>query len=375
MYLSRIIFAVLIIFLLVPEGNAQLSRHDKKLNSRNVSKFHSRSAGGKFRPYQYVGIGINALNYYGDLAPVDRAASTDISFTRPGFGIMYAYRATPSLSFRADFNYGRIKGDDNAVDVESDPDARNAQRYYRNLSFRNDIKEITIGFNYYIFPDHNGPSFRSPINFYFSSGVGIFSHDPKGRVPLADYQSESQEPLAQAGEWVSLRDLGTEGQHLGVDTIGGFSVPKPYSKWNLNIPIIIGGLLKIPDTPLNIQLELGVRLTFTDYLDDVGGRYIGLEHFSRPEDQLARIMSDRAAEPTSSFDGTTPRNVAQERVGPVVFSDGVTRNISTYLGSGFDGSIRGGVDNDIYFITKIKLVYVMAGSGGGKIRPPKAKFR
>lgn len=369
MYLSRIIFAVLIIFLLVPEGNAQLSRHDKKLNSRNVSKFHSRSAGGKFRPYQYVGIGINALNYYGDLAPVGRAASTDVSFTRPGFGIMYAYRATPSLSFRADFNYGRIKGDDNSVaDIVGDPLGKNAQRYYRNLSFRNDIKEFTIGFNYYIFPDHNGPSFRSPINFYISSGIGIFSHTPMGKVPAFDYQSTGQEALGQAGEWVDLRELGTEGQHLGID-----SLPTAYAKWNLNVPIIIGGLIKIPDTPLNIQLELGVRITFTDYLDDVSGNYVGLDLF---EDDLARIMSDRGAEPTNSFDGVTERNEnALNAIREVQFEDGITRNISGYLGSGIHGSIRGNASNDIYFITKIKLVYVMAGSGGGKIRPPKAKFR
>lgn len=55
-----------------------------KFRNNKISKSTGRA--GKFRPYDYLGVGLNALNYYGDLAPLSHAASTDVSFTRPGLG-------------------------------------------------------------------------------------------------------------------------------------------------------------------------------------------------------------------------------------------------------------------------------------------------
>ena len=57
--------------------------------------------------------------------------------------------------------------------------------------------------------------------------------------------------------------------------------------------------------PFSASLEMGYRYLFTDYIDDVSGGYVPYWAFSDP---LARIMSDRSAEPTAYWAGED-RNV------------------------------------------------------------------
>ncbi|MDH5608095.1 MAG: DUF6089 family protein [Cyclobacteriaceae bacterium] len=361
---SLLIFSLFVtIILMVDPAYGQRNKYKRrKSSSRNTSHYRGGSAGGKFRPYQYVGGGLNALNYYGDLAPVNKAASTDISFTRPGMGITYGYRFRPNVSARANFNYGRLKGDD----ITSNKDQpENAPRYYRNLSFRNDIKEFNVGVNVYLLPDYSGPNFRRSFNAYLFVGGGFFFHNPKGKVPEYDYQvngSNAATKLANAGEWVKLRPLGTEGQYLGIN-----GAPAPYKPFQLSVPINFGLTMAIPRSPVNIHLELGYRFVFTDYLDDVSTSYVSLDQFSDP---LARIMSDRSSEPVGAFTGEA-RDLSQ--VSANVFPDGNTYYHSTLIGSGTENSVRGGSkDNDMYFVTQIKVTYILNQSRGK--RGP-AKFR
>ena len=211
---------------------------------------------------------VNALNYFGDLAPLNQAASTDISFTRPGFGAALGYRFSPTMSFRGALSWGRIKGDD----FTSDPqDEASAPRYARNLSFRNDIKELQAGFEYYIMPTSGGITTRARMNAYVFFGVAVFHHEPRGKVPQFDYQANNtSDELSQSGEWVKLRPLGTEGQFLD-----GSSV-KPYSQFQLSIPIAIGVRMALPG-PFDAGVEFGYRFLFTDYIDDVSGTYVNLD--------------------------------------------------------------------------------------------------
>ncbi len=357
-------FILIILLLTIFVGNDLFAqRHSFKSRAernKSISRYHGGAAGGKFRAYHYVGLGLNALNYYGDLAPVSRIASTDVSFTRPGGGLTWGYRFSPTIALRGNFNYGRIKGDDFTAEQDED----NLPRYLRNLSFRNDIMELNFGFNYYFIADQNGPNFRSPINLYLFVGGGIFTHSPKGRVPQQDYQSLDGDVLENAGEWVDLRSLGTEGQHIGRDSL-------KYGKLEFNVPIMLGVQLRIPGTPINAHFETGVRILFTDYLDDVSTTYVGLDQFG--DNDLARIMSDRAAEPHNGFDPSISRGEISTVA--VEFPDGVSRNINGFVGTGIEGSRRGNPDsNDLYWITQIKLTYILQKGGAGT-RRSRAKFR
>jgi len=351
-------FLLLIFSFLTLDADAQRkSPYSKKKNKgKSISNYRgSKSAGGsgRFRPYNFLEGNINALNYYGDLAPVNRAGSSDVSFTRPGFGFSYGIRFNPAVAFRASYNYGLLKGDDFTADPKNPDDS---PRYYRNLSFRNNINEITAGFMFFLFPDYHSASFRTPINVYLFLGGGFFRHSPKGKVPEFDYQTGSAERLPKAGEWVSLRDLGTEGQFLDIPGTPN----KPYKRYEWNIPIALGGTMMIPGTPMNVSLELGYRMVFTDYLDDVSGRYVGLDQFTDP---LARIMSDRSAEPNSAFKETEGRDLST--IVANRFPDGSIYNISGYIGSGIQDSRRGNPkENDMYFMTQIKLVYILQSNSG-----------
>ncbi len=368
---SYISIIVIIALLISVDTNGQLLKRNKykaKLErNKSISHYKGGSRGGKFRSHQYVGFAVNALNYYGDLAPVNRAGSSDISFTRPGFGFEYGLRIHPMAAIRANFNYGRLKGDD----FTSDPkDGESAPRYVRNLSFRNDIKELNVGVNIYFIPDNNGPSRRNPFNAYLFVGGGVFLHEPKGRVPDQDYQTGSGD-LKQAGEWVKLRPLGTEGQNMDFE-----GAPKKYSVIQFNIPVMLGATMRLPG-PFNAAVEFGPRILFTDYIDDVSTKYVNLDLF---DDPLARIMSDRSAEPTAVWNEETRKgistfsldfggqnyNVGVSNTDEIALQGGVRDNVN------FE-SIRGNPDsNDLYFVTQLKVTYIIQG-GGGRRGP--AKFR
>ncbi len=330
----------------------------RRTKSRKVGKYRGgRSVGGtgRFRPYQYVGAGLNAMNYFGDLAPVSRTASTDISFTRPGLGLMYGYKFHPAMAARGNFNIGYVRGDDFSADP-NDPVA--ASRYQRNLSFRNLIKEVSLGMEFYVLPNYRGPSLRPPLNVFIFLGITGFHHQPQGLVPDQDYQGGTGAP-SSAGEWVNLKELGTEGQNLE-----GIGEGEDYSLWQIAVPLGVGVQLALPGN-LSAGLELGFRYSFTDYLDDVSTSYVDLDQFTDP---IARILSDRSAEPIAVVGGESRGDIGIiERN----YDSGATFLAATDIGAGTDGAIRGNpANNDLYFITQIRVTYILGG------RPKStAKFR
>ena len=119
----------------------------------------------------------------------------------------------------------------------------------------------------------------------------MFSHDPKAVVPATDLLGN---PLPNAGQKVSLRDLGTEGQNLGAD-----SLPGKYSKVQLAIPVGFGAKFRILND-FDAILEFGLRQLFFDYIDDVSGRYVDLGDL---DSELARALVDRGSEPHICFIG------------------------------------------------------------------------
>lgn len=351
-----LMFCLLAGIFLADEADAQRRRY-KRPPSKEYKITHYR--GGRVNDLRseaknfYVGFSVNAMNYFGDISPAPKKLSTDIGFTRAGFGITAGKKFHPNASIRAGFNIGKIRADDAET---ADPTEENSLgRFQRNLHFENTIKEFSLGLELDLFPNYGGINSRFPINPYIFIGGAIFAHDPKAVVPETDLLGN---PFDNAGEKVSLRDLGTEGQNTGID-----SLPGKYGKVQFAIPIGVGVKVRILGN-LDANLEFGLRQLFFDYLDDVSGRYPDLGSL---DSELARALVDRGTETTSALSGTV-RDTNFYSVSSFRASDGVTYAKGINYAP---GGVRGGSkDNDFYLVTALRLVYYIqsGGSTRGKFR-------
>lgn len=201
-----------------------------------------------------IGPWIGSSIYFGDL-------NTDFRLDRPniagGFGARYNFNHR--LAAKVSFNYGRIE----AYDSDSD----NPFELNRNLSFQSDIFEGTMQFEFNFLPyyhDHREYWFTP----YVFGGVTVFRHDP---------QTETD-----AGDLVSLRELGTEGQLRGEEylVIGSALTGGVGFKWDLSYEI-------------SMDVHLGIRNANTDYLDDVSTTYPDISDLGRQRGPLAVELSDR----------------------------------------------------------------------------------
>lgn len=232
------------------------------------------SASREARHYNTVSVQLNAMNYFGDLAPSPAFTSLRIGSTRPNLGLAYSRRMLPRVSARASLSYGRITADDQK---SADPGNRDAvYRYNRNLRFRNDIVELAVVGTVDLFENVGSYLSRRDFTPYLFLGVAGFYHNPK--APDA------------GGDYVALQPLGTEGQQSGK---AGYA--KPYKRVQLAIPFGVGATYKLSRN-LNLGYEIGWRKTFTDYLDDVSGKY------ADPADLSAKAaeMADRSTAATKA---------------------------------------------------------------------------
>jgi len=394
--------------MILPEASdAQIfgGKNKRKKSSRKIGSF----SGSKrlFNPeisYLAFGGGINALNYFGEIAPRPTSLSTDVSFTRPGINMFVKQKFGDRYSWKANFMWGRLQASDVETIGADNFTTENANRYLRNLDFRNDIFELSAQGQIDLFKHGGRFSSRPPLNVYAFFGVGVIYHNPKGLVPdyfttdafLVDNPidfvagaSPRYYELEQAGQWVSLRDLGTEGQFFDADTREQYNdlyekePPKPYSNFQIVLPVGIGARYKLTNN-LDIAMEIGYRHTFTDYLDDVSGEYVDISGFGDPSDPnaaLAMAMSDKS----NQFGAET----YNENIMPAVYSNR-TSTYNTALnpdltwsravgygkaaGVGNDDLRRNNRgnqnDNDIYIVTNISVTYIL---GGGLVKG--AKFR
>jgi hypothetical protein len=335
---------ILLLFILALPLTAQRSGSKPKNPMSSIYSINKK--------YTTIGISVNAMNYLGDLAPLDDVVSTDLSLTRVGFGVSASRRLGPRFTVRGGFNWGRIKGDD----FESaDPDDQLARyRYVRNLQFRNDIKELSL-VGIWDFAE-NLATYRSRKSIvpYLFAGIAAFHHNPKALVPEEDVNNGNA-LFPNSGEWVDLAPLNTEGIS--------------YKKLQLAIPFGIGLRFKL-DERWDLAFEVGYRHLFFDYIDDVSNNYVDLGSLSS---NLARALSDRSREANAvesgeiRLTGVIP-NRMESYVSPV---DGNT--YTTIAGYGRDAieNVRGNNSgNDAYIMTGFQISYIINNQ-----RFKRAKFR
>jgi len=326
-------------------AEAQVARKDIRKNNKRVSDFHGRKTGfGHDKKYSAIGFSVNSLNYYGDMAPTSSAASTDISFTRPGFGVSYAYRLSPIFTLQAQFMYGGLRGSD-AESADKNDLSNGIYRYKRNLSFRNRISELSAVTVVDLFGNLGNYVSRVRWTPYLYLGIAGLTSNPKALAPATDLEGD---PLPEAGQWVALRPLGTEGQHSTLaPTDANFGI-EPYSKVVVAIPFGFGARLRLTET-VDLWADLGFRYAFTDYLDDLSQNYVDLGVLSS---ELARSMSYRTGE----------LNLGPSNESSYVGRNGVTYTTENGYGREHPDNARGGKQNDLYMVTSVRLTYVLGAT-------------
>jgi hypothetical protein len=185
-----------------------------------------------------LGLFAGASQYQGDL----QSGIFQGRFAHPVVGLTGSYELAPRLALRAGLTFSAIEA--------SDKFNRNELLRPRNFSFHSKISELCLVATYNIF---NLTDTRwSP---YIFGGVAVFHFNPY------TYDSSGQ-------KWY-LQPLGTEGQGLAA-----YPDRKPYATTQFAIPFG-GGVTYALTERWQLGLELGLRKTFTDYLDDVSSTYAG----------------------------------------------------------------------------------------------------
>ncbi|MBX2961347.1 MAG: hypothetical protein KF687_02475 [Cyclobacteriaceae bacterium] len=336
--LAYLVLAALFITFSAHEANGQMNRRNIKKNNKRIASYRGKKSGfGKDKVYSALGVSLNSLNYFGDLAPTPKKFSTDISYTRPALGVSFTHRFGPRYQLTGGFMYGGIRGSDFESADPNDFD-NGAFRYVRNLSFRNRIKELSVVGQVDLFENQATYISRVPWTPYLYAGVAVFHHNPQAQVPQTDLLGN---PFSDAGQWVDLKPLATEG--------------KSYSLIQFAIPFGIGARFRINEV-MDLSAELGFRYTFTDYLDDVSTDYVDLNMLAS---EKAKAMSYRSNE-VSPVNARIEEIVANRYSGYTGFT---TVNGFGHVNTDGTTNMRGRPgDRDIFMVTTVRLTYIIGKS-------------
>lgn len=227
----------------------------------------------RYRKEVHFGLGANY--FLGELGGANQIGTNfvrdlEISTTRPTLTAGYRYNVSAYSKVRGSLFFGTLKGDDN---LTQEPFRNN-----RNLHFRSRIIELSGIYEYYFNQESSGHRYNikgakgmraKGLTYYAFGGIGLIYFNPK-----AQYN----------GNWIALQPLGTEGQGLP----GG---GRKYSRVTVVIPYGLG-LRYAVNRDWRIGLEVGMRKTFTDYLDDVSGNYYDNKVLLQERGVVAATLAD-----------------------------------------------------------------------------------
>ena len=207
--------------------------------------------------YFEAGLFSGVANYRGDL----NGGKLSHENYSPALGMFARYNVSERLAFRANLYHGTVTGADQYRNVE------------RGLNFRSEVLEFGLNTEFNLGKFHiPAKEISAP---YLFAGVALFHFNPQ-----AEYR----------GELIDLQPLGTEGQNMEGD------YETPYKLWQVSVPMGVGFKFNI-NPRINFGIELGIRKTFTDYLDDVSTNYPDI-YALRDADPMAAALSFRSPEVT-----------------------------------------------------------------------------
>lgn len=202
-----------------------------------------------------LGITGGTTFYIGDINPVRYYPKR----THWGGGLMYRYNFDQRYALRLQGLYGKLE----AHDLDSDDPLQQV----RNLGFRTVLFEASalLEINFFKYRGLKGGRTWTPFVF---AGLCYFHTNPQN---LLD------------DTWYDLQPLGTEGQTLG----GG----EAYKLNQIGLPFGVGMKFAITKK-VDVQLEWGLRRTWTDYIDDVGGTYVDNATLAEQSGPLTALLAD-----------------------------------------------------------------------------------
>lgn len=276
-------------------------------------------------------LGIGATNFLGDLGGANQIGTNglkdlEIVLTKPAVSLNVRYRKGRYWGYKGGFYWGQVSGFDYLT----------TERYRnnRNLHFKSNIVEFSLMTELYITKERPGHVYKYKklkgwrhidAQIYLMGGVGGFWYNPK-----ASYY----------GTWIALQPIGTEGQGYKPGT-------KKYSRVSVCIPVGVG-MKSALNRRWSIGLEIGLRKTFTDYIDDVSTVYYDPAEIAANNPSLAAAA--------------------------VFFANPSINSITAANNEGIDptgvGQQRGdSTDNDAYLFVHVTVSYKI-----GKFRKTKSKF-
>ncbi len=193
--------------------------------------FSLGSVGAFAQMYYDIGLFLGTSYYLGDINP-DRHFYTP--YLKPAGGLSFRINFDPRWAWKQSIRIGQISADD--ADSETD------FQQTRNLNFYSPVYELTstVEFNFLRFDPWKNTDWFTPYTY---AGIGFFYMNPKTELE---------------GNTYVLKDHKTEGTD--------------YSNIQFAIPFGVGFKIKA-SSRVFIELEWGMRKTFTDYMDDVSGNY------------------------------------------------------------------------------------------------------
>lgn len=228
--------------------------------------------------------------YYGDL-------NTTLKIVDPGLagGLTARYNFNHRVSARGSLSVGSVGA--------SDADSDNHFEQNRNLQFRSIFGDLTglLEFNFFHY-EHGHPTYNKTP--YFFGGINLSYYDPTAELNNVKYK---------------LRKLGTEGQPLGQEygTITG--------------GLVLGGGFKFDiNRKVSVNIEIGTRFLFTDYLDDVSTVFPDKGTLKDTRGEVAVQLSDRSlidglgAEGRQRGDSKGNDRVVMAGIGIVRYFGGIT---------------------------------------------------
>lgn len=221
-------------------------------------------------------IGVGTSNFFGELGGANDIGSSgikgfkdlDLKMTRPTITAGYRFYINPYLAIRGDLGYGRLNGNDA---LTTEPFRQN-----RNLHFRSPVVELSGRIEFYPLREYFGHLYRTngvigkKVNHwspYIFVGIGGAWFNPKAQY---------------AGKWEALKPLQTE----NVD----------YKRIMGILPFGVGVKYGISNQ-MSIGLEMGLRYTTSDYIDDVSTVYVD----KSSEDAMTQYLANPTIESISTF--------------------------------------------------------------------------
>ena len=232
-----------------------------------------------------VGVTAGTTYYIGDLNPTKHYPKG----TAFAFGALYRYNFNERYAFRLQGLYGKLQADD-----ANSPDSL---QQLRNLSFRSKMFEASalLEINFFSYRAGKKDEKKNWTPFVFG-GLAYFRANPQAQLN---------------DTWFDLAPLGTEGQ-------GSSNGGEPYKVDQISIPF--GAGFKFNFHRIDLQLEWGLRRTYTDYIDDVSGTYVDNDLLAYENGELSAALADRSPLADTGF------NTGRAR------GDGNTRDWYQYTG-------------------------------------------